>query len=170
MTQIRPATEDDRAAIVALQLRSWQSAYGIVLPQNYMHDGRMESDLSGKWAKRTFDKPLITLVSQDLSGFVCVDCTRNPPLIDNLHVDPDRRSNGIGAALMRAAFAALRVEGIDATYLTVLTGNTRAITFYESLGGQRSGPIQEDLFGHPVTAYRMDFDLLQRDGPVSRPD
>ena len=63
----------------------------------------------------------------------------------------------------------VRAEGFDATYLTVLTGNTRAIAFYEKLSGQRSGPVHEDLFGHPVTAYRMDFDLGPRGAPVSPP-
>lgn len=55
-------------------------------------------------------------------------------VVENLYVDPDRRGQGIGSALLRAAEDALRSDGADVVVLDVMAENEAARRFYESHG------------------------------------
>lgn len=158
---IRPATGQDRDAICALHLASWQDSYGVELPKAVLRDD-LPAYLKGKWARRRLKAPELVLVSEAdgrVAGFVCVLTDHTPPLIDNLHVAPDLRGRGIGAALLRAAREVLWIEGHDRAYLTVLQSNPRAVKFYLAQGGQDGGAVDDILVGRPVKAQRIDFVL-----------
>jgi diamine N-acetyltransferase len=55
-------------------------------------------------------------------------------VVDNISVEPDYRSQGVGEALMEQVYVLAREEGIQRVTLTVWAFNERAIAFYERLG------------------------------------
>ena len=59
---------------------------------------------------------------------------RQTMLIDQMSVNPERRSQGYGEALMGAVFDLARSLGIGRVVLTVWAFNERAIDFYERQG------------------------------------
>jgi GNAT superfamily N-acetyltransferase len=58
--------------------------------------------------------------------------------IESVHVDPDLRSSGIGAAMMRHAVGQARALGVGLLELTSDKRRTNAHRFYERLGFARS--------------------------------
>jgi GNAT superfamily N-acetyltransferase len=52
----------------------------------------------------------------------------------SLVVTRDRRSAGVGRALLRAAEGIARDRGFDTIKIAVMTGNSRAQAFYEAIG------------------------------------
>ncbi|GIT92812.1 hypothetical protein JANAI62_32700 [Jannaschia pagri] len=160
--RIRPATARDRRAIIALHLASWQSSYGIELPQHVLSDV-LPGYLADKWTGRTFGADQVTLVAEvpngDVAGFVCALTDRAVPLIDNLHVDPARRGGGLGKRLLQAVNAALAEQGFRQSELTVLSRNTRAYAFYLANGGEDEGEEPDTLVGKAVRVRRIAFAL-----------
>jgi len=61
-----------------------------------------------------------------------MDVTRGT--VENLFVHPSARGDGVGAALLSAAEAALADRGVDAVALEVLAANARARAFYDREG------------------------------------
>lgn len=155
---IRVAVETDRDALVALQLASWRSSYSEILPHDYM-GAPLAADLRAKWAARPLGHPVLTLVAGEMEGFVCCLLDQTPPYIDNLHVAPALRGQGIGQALMLDLFRRLRDLGQSTCALTVLAENTGARRFYSSLSGTESAPRQARLMGHPITEVPVRFEL-----------
>lgn len=62
------------------------------------------------------------------------DRDRTRGTVNNLFVVPERRGEGIGTALLRAAERALAEAGADAVALEALTDNDRARAFYADQG------------------------------------
>ncbi len=158
---IRPARDSDRPGIAALQVASWRLAYAGELDPAYLAAG-LARDLDAHWRDQPIGQQDVVLVAEEdgeLAGFIAV-WDGAPPHIDNLHVDPARRSRGLGARLMRAAARAMAERGRDGAHLWVVSSNTRAIAFYRRLGGKISGQKQIDLFGTPAPATRIDWPTL----------
>lgn len=159
---IRDAREADRDAIAALQTASWRDVYAGALPPAFLRDG-LAAGMAEKWRGRAFGPPLLVLVEEAgdgaLAGFVCCLTDRDPPYVDNLHVDPGLRSRGTGSRLMGACFARLRGLGHDACALTVWDRNARARAFYARLGGTEGAARPADLMGHPVREVPVAFRL-----------
>ncbi|MEM9523792.1 MAG: GNAT family N-acetyltransferase [Pseudomonadota bacterium] len=155
---IRPAIDADRAAIAALHIRSWSCSYRGMLPDAYL-DGPMAADLHAKWTKRRFSTALWAWVAEDngsLRGFVCIEGGR-PALIDNVHVDPDHRSKGLGLRLMNTAIEDACARGHGHLYLAVLSANTRAKAFYTRMGGRVIAEQEDEVFGQPVRSFRIEW-------------
>lgn len=155
---IRPAIDADRIAIAALHIRSWSCSYRGMLSDTYL-DGPMAADLRAKWINRRFGTALWAWVAEDsgsLRGFVCIEDGR-PALIDNVHVDPDHRSEGLGARLMSTVIEDARAKGRSHLYLTVLSANTRAKAFYTRMGGKVTTEQENEVFGQPVRCLRIEW-------------
>jgi ribosomal protein S18 acetylase RimI-like enzyme len=55
-------------------------------------------------------------------------------LVENIYVEPDRRGEGIGTALLTAAESELVKRGVDAVALELMAGNEAARRFYRRAG------------------------------------
>jgi len=107
------------------------------------------------WRQRFSEPPAGQFVAVEqtgevLTGFVCAYGNHDPQwgnFIDNIHVDPGRKRQGIGARLMRAV-AEWAVQDFPErrVYLWVLESNMSARRFYESLGAEVA---ERDLWTPP---------------------
>jgi ribosomal protein S18 acetylase RimI-like enzyme len=159
---IRPATEADTAAIAAIHVASWRDAYADILTADYL-SGPIEADRLALWSERLRERPPAQLVdiacnpAGNALGFVCGFRDFEPPwgsLIDNLHVRPETRSQGLGERLLRGAARRLAATGPDSgLHLWVFEANVAALRFYKRLGGsvvERDSSEMPAAGGKPV--------------------
>ena len=94
--QIRPAEASDMDTVAALHAASWRASYRGMLPDAYL-DNEVGDDVQRQWQGAVIAPNDVVLVASDpnIVGFIAVWC-RPDPFIDNLHVDPQRRSEGVG--------------------------------------------------------------------------
>jgi ribosomal protein S18 acetylase RimI-like enzyme len=121
---IRSATADNEDAVVAL----WR-ACGLVVSHN-----DPASDFRFARAKSNSD----VLVGMDgervIVGSVMVGHDGHRGWVYYVAADPDRRDEGIGRAMMRAAETWLEQRNVVKVQLMVRETNTPVIAFYERLG------------------------------------
>ncbi|MEO0469070.1 MAG: N-acetyltransferase [Bacteroidota bacterium] len=156
MIYYRSETPEDLSAIAALHARSWQQNYRGIWPDHYL-DHEVQQERFDVWQKR-FMAPknnqylcLAVDESNQLAGFICLfaeDDFTWGSLIDNLHVDPAFKRQGIGGKLIKKARNHLQEKGFKAAhYLWVLRENAAACAFYERIGGK---VVEERLMGSPA--------------------
>lgn len=141
---LRRAEPGDWAAVAAIHASSWRSAYRGIYPDSYLDEEAPEE-------RRTFWRDALTAMEPELDavflaeeageaiGFACIrrEAEAAGPLLDNLHVLPDRKGEGIGRRLIAAAAAWLVGKEPDAALqLVVWFDNRPARAFYARLGGR----------------------------------
>lgn len=149
---ISVATPADRPGIAAVHVASWRDAYGAILPPDYLGDP-IARRLGSHWSDHPFgarDVVLVASRARRVAGFAAT-WDGPTPLLDNLHVDPALRGQGLGLRLIRDTARALRATGRNCLMLWVLADNTGARRFYARLGGiegaakmRRLGPTQAE--------------------------
>lgn len=159
---IRPARPDDAAAIAAVHVAAWRSAYAGLLPAEYL--ARMSSVRHAAQAHAAISGGHGVLVAEEgreVVGFCTVGRPRTPGLADGevetLYVADDHREQGHGRALLQAGAAWLARQGCGSVFLWVLAGNPSRF-FYERLGGKpvRYGTTQVARQRLDQTAYVWD--------------
>lgn len=160
----RSAVPADAPAIAALHAASWQVAYRGDFSDHYL-DVDCPAERLVVWRER-FRKPdpgmVVTLAEEGnrLRGFCCtfLDYDEQGSYLDNLHVAPDTKGQGIGKALLQDAIKQTCKRAADCRlYLWVLTSNQRAIGFYEYLGGRLGNSTTKNLAGNAVTVVRISW-------------
>jgi ribosomal protein S18 acetylase RimI-like enzyme len=156
--KIRPAAKSDLEAIAALHIESCTDAYSHIFPAGFL-EGRLPESLRSHWRAVEIKGEDVVLVAEEkcLIGFIAVWC-RPAPFIDNLHVRPSYRSKKIGTALMAAVVEQLISRGHKTAYLWVFDSNSRAISFYESLGGVEKERAARSVFGYDVMSRKIEWD------------
>ncbi|MFB7668020.1 GNAT family N-acetyltransferase [Kitasatospora sp. NPDC056138] len=159
-TVIRVGGAADTEAVAALHSESWRTAYAGIVPPGALGDGLAE-ERRDIWAIRlTADygtpgnTPLLLVAELDgeTVGFAyLVPQPDGRVLVDSLHVRPGLTGGGIGRALLDEALVRTPHAPL---YLEVLSGNTRAVAFYERAGGVRTDE-REGWFpgGHLLPEY-----------------
>ena len=143
---LRPIVPSDAEAVARIHAESWRQAYRGSLSDSFL-DGDLLSNRNRLWTKR------LGAVQPAHFGFIA-DCqgeaigfcfafpdhdTRWGTQIDNLHVLPAFKGQGIGRSLLRALAIESSLRNADAgLYLWVYEKNAAAATFYEKLGGARA--------------------------------
>jgi ribosomal protein S18 acetylase RimI-like enzyme len=153
---IRPATEADAATIAAIHTASWRDAYAHILAPEYLSGG-IEDDRRAVWSQRLSYRPPAQLVDVAVDstgrtqGFVCSYGDHDPvwgSLVDNLHVLPQTRGQGIGERLLRAAATQLSERSSSrGLHLWVFEANVAGLRFYRRLGGQ---VVERDFSENPA--------------------
>ena len=142
----REATADDAAAIAGLHAESWRRHYRGAFLDSFL-DGNVVEDRIAEWTSRLAqagpDRYTVAGFLDDgtIAGFAHTFLNADPvygAFLDNLHVRPDLKRQGVGAWLMTAtARAVLGRSPTSGLYLWVLEQNTPAQAFYEAKGGIR---------------------------------
>jgi GNAT superfamily N-acetyltransferase len=139
----RKATINDAAAIAHLHAESWRNTYRGMMSDAYL-DGDVHTERQTHWQKR-FDHPtenqyvFVAETNGKLAGFVCVygaDNAKWGSLIDNLHVRPNLKGQGIGKRLISEGINWARENYPQSSvYLWVFEANMPSRQFYEAMGG-----------------------------------
>jgi ribosomal protein S18 acetylase RimI-like enzyme len=135
---------DDVASIAAIHCASWRSTYRGVLRDDFL-DGDLLANRLALWHQRlasAADSFFGVIAWQDGQpvGFSFGYPLADPVfghLVDNLHVLPQMKGQGLGRRLLQAMAARCQARGDGAgMFLWVYENNTAAIRFYQSLGAR----------------------------------
>jgi len=122
--EIRPCTYDDRAGVIAL----WEQAFPDDPPHNappLVFDAKLAMN----------DGLLFVATDADtVAGTAMAGYDGHRGWLYAIAVSPPYRRRGIGTALVRHAFGALRAAGCSKVNLQVRATNAAVIGFYASLG------------------------------------
>ena len=153
--KIREAGAGDASRIAGMHVRSWLNAYRSFAPAEYLESLDQDALRLSYWQPR-LERPVegshawIAFSSGIPAGFV----NNEPPhegapaweavpdgigWLDHIHLAPEFRGRGIGAALFRHALDALAAEDFREAVLWVYRDNTEARAFYERRGWQPDG-------------------------------
>lgn len=173
--EFRDAQPSDADDIAHVHAASWRTAYQGILTQAFL-DHVAGDDRRRFWRTR-FAEPdagtRLIRVAVDRARIVAFMCTwldrddRWGALLDNLHVVPDRKGQGLGGALIgQAASWVIGQRPSSPLHLWVYEANHQAREFYERLGGQvveRACPRAPDGSDVPAVRYVWtDLDALAR--------
>ncbi len=153
---VRPAVEDDLAAIAEIRVRSWQVAYRGIVPQGYLDSMRPEDDADRRraWFVARRDdgrrddgrRDAVGIIAGHRAGWVAFGPYRDedppgrrPGEVYAIYVHPDHWGCGVGQAMMRYAVGELRAARLAPVLLWVLEDNARARRFYEREGFRPDG-------------------------------
>ena len=181
----RRAQADDAPRIADLHTRSWRSAYRGLLPDAYL-DGPLLQERLIHWSAKlpqaqADDFVLIAEEAEKPVGFVSVWCNPaskaddpygNYPgaFVDNLHVHPEQRGQGLGRQLLLKSIehAQSLPDCEPSLWLWVMAKNVRALGFYRALGGAMAETITEPFGGILVETHRMIWTDLAALGAACR--
>jgi ribosomal protein S18 acetylase RimI-like enzyme len=148
--RFRAATAEDIERVAALHALSWQTAYASIYRQEYL-DSEVGADRLAVWRERLTApaaNQIVTLAEEAgaFLGFACAfgdDDPRWGSLIDNLHVAPHLKRNGIGTRLMQRTAERLGARySASRVYLWALEANAPARKFYARLGGDHAETLE----------------------------
>jgi [ribosomal protein S18]-alanine N-acetyltransferase len=124
--RIRAASTADLDAVARIERASFADPWSRRAFQVHLHDLFLVADRDGT-----------------VAGYVIGRVTGAEGEILNIAVDPSRRTNGLGRALLDASLDALRAAGVESVFLEVRVSNTAARRLYEAGGfteiGRRRG-------------------------------
>jgi len=164
---IRSARIEDAPVVALVHVRSWQTAYRGLVPQEYL-DALEVARRRVVWISivAQTDWPqtgtLVAEREQGVIAFVNVRPTRDDDE-DPAHVGevaaiyalPGIWGQGVGQGLMAAALDSLARAGFGQATLWVLDTNTRARRFYEAGGWRTDGAAKrDDRRGFPLREVR----------------
>jgi ribosomal protein S18 acetylase RimI-like enzyme len=140
---IRPAREEDEAALRALDAATWSPD---VTP-----GPRPPSDKRFFSAERGPRDVLVAVVDDEVAGYVRLGPVTE--LESNLHVleikglavDPAHHRRGLGRGLLVAAAQEASTRGVRRLTLRVLAPNAAARSLYESCGFEVEGVLREEF-------------------------
>jgi GNAT superfamily N-acetyltransferase len=144
---LRSAGPADAAEVAGVHVRSWQSAYRGLLPDEFL-DGLRPEDRAARY---TFGGPdagapatIVAVDSGDIRGFATAGPCREADArgtgeLYAVYVDPCAWGRGVGRQLMAGARDYLARLGFGQAVLWVLAGNQRAERFYRLDGWAPDG-------------------------------
>ncbi|MCT4353155.1 GNAT family N-acetyltransferase [Streptomyces sp. Je 1-79] len=155
---IREALPRDAAAIAAVHVRSWQAAYGDLLPRSWLA-GLDVDERAAVWSARlAAPEPPSVLVATEADGRAVGFCSFRAWPEDDLdpattgeiaalYVLPEVWGSGVGRGLLAASEKALTADGFQEAALWVLAENARGRRFYEAAGWRADGTVAQETTG-----------------------
>jgi ribosomal protein S18 acetylase RimI-like enzyme len=154
--EVRAATLEDIAPIMALHERCWRISYaGIADPDAKF--ARPRAEWERMW-REVLDRTWVVDLDGEVAGFVVFGPSRDAGAdpatgeIHALYVDPDRQGGGFGRALADHAASALAAAGFQRVTLWTFEHNPASRGFYERLGFVFDGTASRDEDG-PIVRY-----------------
>jgi ribosomal protein S18 acetylase RimI-like enzyme len=143
-SRIRKATKRDATFIARVEIETYRSTYGGILPESYLSTLSVEEQKKA-WIRRLKERGTFILVSEDeetgkIFGFIYAGPARKHDPdhrgeVYAIYILPEHQRAGIGRTLIRSAAASLSRMGIHSLLIWVLSANP-ARKFYAALGGQ----------------------------------
>lgn len=155
--ELRPATATDREAIRTVADASLEASYGHAV------DAEIRTQALNVWydPERIADRLaadateyIVAVEHGEILGVVQGELVDGPaPVgrIDWLHVDPNRRGEGIGTRLLGELETRLREQGVDVVEGRVLEANAAGGAFYDSHSFSEAGERTVEIGGREFT-------------------
>lgn len=169
--ELRRATRADAAAVAAMHVHAWQTAYRGIVPDPFLA-GMDVASRAGRYAfdRRGAGDPATWIVvdGDRVVGMVSVSPSRDQDVdelgeVRALYVAPDRWRTGAGSALMDKAERLLAEAGFTDAALWVLEDNARGRAFYASAGWHPDGVAKTvDIGGRQLVEVRYRKSLISR--------
>lgn len=158
---VRSAARDDLPDIRRLHGTSWRDAYRGMLSAAWLAEG-LDAWMAARWSDLPAgDIVLLAGSTAGPLGFVSLSPNHpEGPYLDNLHVTPEARGQGIGRCLMRAGITALAGQGRTRMWLGVMARNRDARAIYKRFGGREAARFDEDFEGEVVPMIKVVWDHL----------
>jgi len=168
--EIRRALETDAAGIATVHVRTWQSAYRGIVPDEYLNSLSVETR-TRTWrealARGGPEEVWVAILGRDVAGWIAFGPTRgehaaaNTGELEALYVAAQYWGTGLGRELWQQARNCLSDRGFTAVTLWVLLENIRAIRFYRAAGfaPNRESEKQIIIGGKPLMEIRYEIDL-----------
>jgi ribosomal protein S18 acetylase RimI-like enzyme len=148
--RVRDATPDDTDAIVAVTAIGWKTAYRDIVAPERLADlpvARWRHEIHVGLLHPVDDAfSYVAEIDGEFAGYCFVaapsgepDLGPNVAELVAIYVEPDRRRQGAGEALMNAATERLAGLPYDEVVLWTFKENAPAIAFYERYGWSRDG-------------------------------
>ena len=181
MICIRRARPADAAAIGAVHVATWRTAYAGVLPDDYLAGMSVLRHAAGYEAaiadRRNGHAVFVAVASGadaaagtpadapgTVIGFVSGGRARRPDFgqgeVETLYLLDDYRDRGIGRRLMRAMAAHLAAVGCRSAMLWVLKDNPTR-WFYQRLGGRPAASEVIRFAGQPMEQLAFTWDPIE---------
>ena len=166
--QLRAATVADAAAIAAVHVPAWQSAFRGLVSDERLDSMRVEqgADRFRQYlapAEPTGQRFVVAVSGGTVLGFVGFGTTRDEDVdparvaeVQGLYVHPMHWRRGVGRRLLHAAVTELAADGFDTATLWTLAESEVSRAFYEAQGWCTDGVVTawEDWDGVPLVRYR----------------
>ena len=154
--EIRPARSDDTDEIARIHVEAWRDAYAALLPAEYL--ARLDSKIeAARWNRASrIESTLVADAHGEVVGYAIIGPSRKrreTPCgeVYALYVESDWREQGVGRALIEAAFDLFRRRGLAEAIIWCLEGNFAGRGFYERCDGRRLAESRvEDVAGMPL--------------------
>ncbi len=146
---VRDATEADVPGIQQIAERAWAADYDILTKEtaeeavrDWYSDERVRTEVTSD------DSPVVVAEDGGIVGFAhgVISQTEGIGTILRLYVDPDRRREGIGRALLSAIEERLAADSIRLR-ATVLAANEAGRRFYQESGYEETGEAETVIGG-----------------------
>lgn len=155
--KIRHAKPSDLELIADIQTQSWQDIYADGFPADYLVN-QLPQNLKRHWNEVEIRPEDLVLVAEDdgVVGFIAIWC-RPGPYIENLHLKPAKRCQGLGSSLLKSAARHLIRQGHKSAYLWVVQSNQRAVRFYGRHGGIQTVRQINSHYGHDAPCVKIEW-------------
>ena len=166
--RLRAATYADAAAIADVHTESWRSAYRGIAPDTLL-GGPLLAERELYWHGRLADLGTtdIVLVAESCGGevlgfiaFFVLPADEGGACLNNLHLRPNCRGQGLGPRLLRRSLWSLLTAGVDTGFVWVLDANQPAVRFYEALGARPADTSVRVMAGVDIPQTRYVWDDL----------
>lgn len=149
--------------IAPLHARSWQSAYRGIMPDHFL-DFVVEGERLAHWRRRVRElrdgngEIFLARLNDEPVGFLCIEASEladtgiRGAYVNNLHVLPHLKRQGIGTALLEHGAVWARAQGYDSMFLFVYEDNTAARAFFRADGWHTVERMMSELPGGALAA------------------
>lgn len=150
---VRPATSADLPEIAALHRANWQREYFGLLSERALGK-RLDDYMAARWHTHALDVAkgfVARSLTGEMMGFAVMleDGPDGCAYLENIHVSPSARGQGVGTALM-SAVAVLSIP--KPLTLEVLSANRTARTIYKRWGGEETSEFMDTILSESVPA------------------
>ncbi|WP_411991328.1 N-acetyltransferase family protein [Agarivorans sp. DSG3-1] len=159
--KVREALLGDVAAIAAIHVNAWKSAFKGLMPKGYIDKYTVQLR-QREWLQAIstgVEHVLVALDNNQIVGFLSYSEAKSSAAILELHklyLCPSVYRKGIGQLLMAQLALKAKAKDIEEMNLYVLDTNKVAITFYRKLGFEFSANSLTDTFeGETITDLQM---------------
>ena len=159
MLKIRKASIKDVPEIVDVNIKSWESTYFNLLPENVVLYPRIKRENIIKQYTNyliQYDNFIVMEYGNKIIGFLIY---RNDKF-ESLYLLKEYQGLGYGTKIFKYGMELLKRNGYKKMYLNVVVGNNNAIKFYKKFGGEIIDRHTLNVMGEDIDEYEMIFELL----------